>query len=270
MVVTVYVDLLADLEAEYLDLLRVISPLSDKDPAWDLPTPAAGWAVRDQISHLAYFDVAAHLAIAEPQKFALMAEAFMTQQADPMEAHLTRGRSTGGAELREWWVRSHQGLAEVLETTDPKVRVPWFGPPMGMLSFVSARLMEVWAHGQDVVDALGASREPTDRLRHVAHLGVQARPYSYRIRGLEIPAGRIDVVLAAPSGDRWTWQIGEAVDGEPISTVSGSAEDFCLVVTQRRNVANTALTVDGDLAIDWISIAQAFAGPPGPGRPPVG
>jgi uncharacterized protein (TIGR03084 family) len=267
---TIYIDLLADLEAEYQDLLRLISPLGDKAPEWDLATPAAGWAVRDEISHLAYFDVAAHLALDEPQKFALMAEAFMTHVGDPMEPHLTRGRSMGGDELLAWWVRSHQGLAEVLETADPKARVPWFGPPMGMLSFVSARLMEVWAHGQDVVDALGATREPTDRLRHVAHLGVQARPYSYRVRDRDIPDGRIDVVLAGPSGEEWTWQVGEPVEGEAIGTVSGSAEEFCLVVTQRRNVVDTALTVDGELAVDWISIAQAFAGPAGPGRPPVG
>jgi uncharacterized protein (TIGR03084 family) len=266
----IYLDLLEDFEAEYQDLLRVVSPLSDKAPEWDLPTPAAGWAVRDQISHLAYFDVAAHLALEEPQKFALMAEAFMTHEGDPMEGHLNRGRSMGGDELLQWWVRSHQGLAEVLRTADPKARVPWFGPPMGMLSFVSARLMEVWAHGQDVVDALGATREPTDRLRHVAHLGVKARPYSYSVRGRDTPAGRIDVVLAAPSGEEWTWQIGEPVDGAPISTVSGAAKEFCLVVTQRRNVADTALMVDGDLAVDWIEIAQAFAGPAGPGRPPIG
>ncbi|MGO8863169.1 MAG: TIGR03084 family metal-binding protein [Acidimicrobiales bacterium] len=262
-------NLLEDLEAEYQDLRRLVSPLGSQAREWDLPTPAEGWAVRDQISHLAYFDVAAHLAVAEPQKFALMAEAFMAQEGDPMEGHLTRGRSMDGTELVEWWERSHDGLADVLETTDPKARIPWFGPPMGMLSFVSARLMETWAHGQDVADALGVVREPTDRLRHVAHLGVKARPYSYLVRGRDAPPGRIDVILVAPSGEEWIWQVGELTDGGDVASVAGPAEEFCLVVTQRRNVADTALNVEGDTAAEWMSVAQAYAGPAGPGRPPA-
>jgi uncharacterized protein (TIGR03084 family) len=266
---TNYAELLDDLEDEYHDLLALVAALGADAPEWDLPTPAEGWAVRDQISHLAYFDVAAHLAVAEPQKFALMVEAFIQQEGDPMEGHLTRGRSMTGGEVREWWERSHEGMVEVLRTADPAVRVPWFGPPMGLLSFVSARLMETWAHGQDVADALGATRVPTDRLRHVAHLGVKARPFSYVVRDRELPAARIDVALVAPSGEEWTWVIGEELDGTDAASVSGPAEAFCLVVTQRRNVADTALIVEGDAAVDWISIAQAFAGPPGPGRSPA-
>ena len=77
----------------------------------------------------------------------------------------------GGDELLEWWGSAHRAMAEVFAAADPSVRVPWFGPPMGALSFVSARLMETWAHGQDVCDALDAIREPSDRLRHIAHLG---------------------------------------------------------------------------------------------------
>jgi len=261
-------DLLDDLEAEYQDLHRLVGGLVSDAPEWDLPTPAEGWAVRDQISHLAYFDVAAHLAVAEPQKFSLMAEAFVQQEGDPMEGHLIRGRSMNGAELLEWWERAHQGMVEVLREADPTVRVPWFGPPMGMFSFVTARLMETWAHGQDAADALNATRVPTDRLRHIAHLGVKARPFSYVVHGREAPPARIDVVLEAPSGEEWTWQIDDLDGAEPTATVRGPAEAFCLVVTQRRNVADTALIVEGESAADWIAIAQTFAGPPGSGRAP--
>jgi hypothetical protein len=45
--------------------------------------------------------------------------------------------------------------------------------------------------------------------------------------------------------------------------------DFCLLVTQRRHLADTAVVVEGDAARQWISIAQAFAGPPGAGRSPL-
>ena len=138
---------------------------------------------------------------------------------------------------------------------------------MGFLSFVSARLMETWAHGQDVVDALGLARPPTDRLRHVAHLGVRARPFSYLVRDRQVPAGRIDVLLTAPSGEEWSWEVGTD-DGNPSGSIAGTALDFCLVVTQRRHPDDTTLAVVGDAAAEWMSIAQAFAGAPGPGRPP--
>jgi len=186
-----------------------------------------------------------------------------------MEIHLTRGRAMGGDELLQWWDGAHRAMVDAFAVADPSDRVPWYGPPMGTLSFISARLMETWAHGQDVYDALGVDRVPTGRLRHIAHLGVRARPFSYLVRGLEVPAGRIDVTIAAPDGDEWGWEIGEASETAPTATVAGSALDFCLVVTQRRNVADTGLVVDGALAEDWISVAQAFAGPPGPGRPPA-
>jgi uncharacterized protein (TIGR03084 family) len=156
-----------------------------------------------------------------------------------------------------------------LATADPSHRIPWFGPPMGVLSFVSARLMETWAHGTDVADALGIARKPTDRLRHVAHLGVRARPFSYLVRGLEVPPGRIDVVLTSPSGEVWTFTAGTSAAPEPAASVAGPALDFCLVVTQRRNLVDTHLAVHGDLASEWMTLAQAFAGPPGPGRPPA-
>jgi uncharacterized protein (TIGR03084 family) len=189
----------------------------------------------------------------------------MARPGDPMQEHLDRGRVMDGTELVDWWVRSHEGMMLSFAGADPSLRVPWYGPPMSMLSFVSARLMETWAHGQDVADALGGQRVPTDRLRHVAHVGVRARPFSYLIRGQDVPEGHIDVILTAPSGEIWSWAIGSPDEGER-STIAGPALDFCLLVTQRINVADTDLSISGDGARDWMSIAQAFAGPPGPGR----
>jgi uncharacterized protein (TIGR03084 family) len=122
--------------------------------------------------------------------------------------------------------------------------------------------METWAHGQDVVDALGATRPATDRLRHVAHIGVQARPFAYVTHGMTMPDAGVFVSLDPPGGgEPWTW-------GDPAwpDHVSGPALDFCLVVTQRRHPADTAIVVEGPNAVEWMGIAQAFAGPPGEGR----
>jgi len=261
-------ELLGDLDDEYGELRAAIADLSDLDPRWDLATPAAGWAVRDQISHLAYFDDAGRMAMVDPDAFAGLVEEFLAITGDPMEVHLAMGRAMGGHELLGWWDGAHRRMVETFASADPSARVPWFGPPMGTLSFVSARLMETWAHGQDVCDALGVERTPTARLRHIAHIGVRARPFSYVVRGMDVPPGRIDVAVTAPDGGEWRWEIGDAADGGPVATVTGTALDFCLVVTQRRNVADTGLVVQGDLAEEWISIAQAFAGPPGQGRRP--
>jgi uncharacterized protein (TIGR03084 family) len=167
-----------------------------------------------------------------------------------------------GTELLAWWRASRAALIATISELPGGARVPWFGPPMGVLSFVSARLMETWAHGQDIVDALDERRAPTSRLRHIAHLGVRTRGFSYTVRGMEAPTTTVGVALSGPEGDLWEWG-----DVDQSESVQGTAIDFCLVVTQRRNVADTGLVVQGENATEWMSIAQAFAGPPGPGRP---
>jgi uncharacterized protein (TIGR03084 family) len=135
---------------------------------------------------------------------------------------------------------------------------------MSPASFATARLMEYWAHGQDIADALGRARTPTARLRHICHLGVRTRGFSYSVRGLTAPDTDVRVELAGPDGDTWTWGDPAAAD-----RVTGSALDFCLVVTQRRLAGDTGLVVTGDAATEWLSLAQAFAGNPSltdPGR----
>jgi uncharacterized protein (TIGR03084 family) len=254
--------LLEELEAEHVDLERLVVGLDEA--SWGLATPAPDWAVRDQVSHLAFFDDAATQAITDPDTFVVTAEAALARGGDPMEEHLRRGRAMTGQAVLAWWQRARHAMVDAARTLEARDRVPWFGPPMSAMSFVSARLMETWAHGQDVADALGVARVPTTRLRHIAHLGVRARPFSYVVRGLAVPEGGVRVELTSPSGERWAWDADDAGS----AVVSGPALDFCLVVTQRRHVSDTALTVQGPAAEEWLAIAQAFAGPPGPGRLP--
>jgi uncharacterized protein (TIGR03084 family) len=246
-----------DLAAEHEALDAVVRDLPDA--AWDLPTPASGWMVRDQISHLWFFDQRAVLAATDAEAFAADAT---TMRRAGIDASVEPGRGMRPDELLVAWRAGRAMMLDLLIGLDPKARIPWYGPAMGALSFATARLMETWAHGQDVVDAVGAEREATDRLRHVAHIGVRARPFSYANRGLEVPAGDVHVALDAPGGGVWEW--GERSSG---NHVRGPALDFCLVVTQRRHLDDTALVMEGPLATEWMGIAQAFAGPPGPGRP---
>ena len=153
---------------------------------------------------------------------------------------MERGRGMAPAELLAGWRAGRTALLDTLRPLDPKTRIPWYGPAMGARSFATARLMETWAHGQDVVDALGLERPPSGRLRHVAHIGVLARPFAYATRGLDVPAADVRVQLVAPDGSTWTWGPEDCADA-----VEGDALDFCLVVTQRRHVADTALRRHG-------------------------
>jgi uncharacterized protein (TIGR03084 family) len=247
-----------DLRDEYEALDAIVASLTDEQ--WDTPTPADGWSVRDQICHLWFFDVRELMALTDPEAFAAdMAELFASGGTD---ASVAPGRTMSGAELLDAWRRDRARLLEVARGVDPSARVPWYGPSMAARSAITARLMETWAHGQDVVDALGFERIATARLQHVARIGVRARPFSYMVHGLDVPEAPVYVALRAPDGSTWEW-------GEPAANrVTGDALDFCLVVTQRRHVADTSLQVEGDVAADWIGIAQAFAGAPGAGRAP--
>jgi uncharacterized protein (TIGR03084 family) len=137
---------------------------------------------------------------------------------------------------------------------------------MSAASMATARLMETWAHGQDVADALGAVRTPTARLRHVAWIGIRARDYAYAVRGLQPPAEPFRVELTAPDGaDMWAYGPRDAAQ-----RITGPALDFCLLVTQRAHRDDLAVRAEGADADTWLSLAQAFAGPAGPGRAPKG
>ena len=245
----------ADLVAEQETLDRVVAHLDDAD--WDLPTPSPGWTVRDQIGHLSYFDMTAALAITDPAGFGTARDELIAA-TDRDTLTLGAARAMTPHDLLAHWREHRRGLATAAATCAEDARIEWYGPSMGAKSFLTARLMEAWAHGQDVCDTVGAAREPSDRLRHIAQLGYITRGWTYVNRRLEVPPGDVRVELTSPSGATWTWGPETGAD----ATVTGPALDFCLVTAQRRNVGDTELVIDGALAADWLEKAQLFAGPP--------
>jgi uncharacterized protein (TIGR03084 family) len=255
---------LDDLVAELEDLDSLVAGLDDE--GWATPTPAEGWDVRDSIAHLAYAEDLATTAATDADAFHSRLEELMASLVvDPagLDSMLVgEGRSRSGPEVLAWWRTARGHTIEALRGHEPRTRLPWIAGPMSARSFVTARMMETWAHGQDVADGLGIERRLTARLRYIADLGVRTRPHSYRGRGLEMPEADVRVELEAPDGTTWEW--GESTT----DTVRGPALDFCLVVTQRRNPADTKLEIEGPLAREWIGIAQAFAGPVTSQRPP--
>ncbi|MFD9967109.1 TIGR03084 family metal-binding protein [Streptomyces sp. NPDC059011] len=258
-----------DLRAESDELDRLVAGLSDEE--WGTPTPAAGWTVAHQIAHLAWTDEVALLAATSPGAFAQEVEKALAEPGTFVDRAAEAGVRRPPAELLAHWRTGRDRLRQALCEAPPGARFPWYGPPMSARSMATARLMETWAHGQDVADALGVVREPTARLRHVAHIGVRARDYAYLVRGLEAPKEEFRVELTGPGGEQWTWgpeEAGGAPDAQGRGRVTGPALDFCLLVTQRAHRDDLAVRAEGAEADRWLDIAQAFAGPAGTGRSP--
>ena len=260
---TAYEQLLDDLAAEQAALDAVLGRMTDAQ--WDLTSHAPGWLVRDQVAHLAHFDEAAALAITDSDAFRANAVAARTgvDRGTYEARYLSRGRAMRPPELHACWRGAGEKLLATARPIDLRMRLPWFGPEMGAMSFFTARLMETWSHGLDVVDVVNIPRPDTDRLRHVVFLGVLTREFSYVTRGLAPDTTPVYVELTAPSGATWTYG-----DAAADNRITGRASDFCRVVTQRRNVADTDLRITGPSAQDWMRLAQAFAGAPGEGRQP--
>ncbi|MFL0578032.1 TIGR03084 family metal-binding protein [Dietzia sp. 179-F 9C3 NHS] len=229
--------------------------------AWTTATPAEGWDVGMQIAHLAWTDEVSLTAITDPDAFQGVVEQAMQDPTGFVDVGAAAIAATGRDQVLARWRAARDGLGRALAETDPGTQIPWFGPPMRPRSMATARIMETWAHGTDVADALGTTLDVPEALPHVARLGYRTRGFSYTMHGREAPAAEVRVELVGPDGAVHTFGPDDAPQ-----RVTGSLEDFCLLVTQRVHRADTDLAATGASAEEWLGIAQAFAGLPGDGR----
>ncbi len=246
-------DFLDESEALYR-LLGAVDPARLREP-----TQFKGWTGNCVLRHLHFWNHMVGLAQSRAEAFSATLSALM---AHPQGMRSFEARFLGGLEgapLLRTWRETVGHLADQFSAADPRQRLPWAGPAMSARSAMTARLMETWAHGQELYDHLGVERVDTDRIRNIAHLGVSTFGWSYQVRGLTPPPAPPWVRLEGPSGAVWQWNTPD--EG---NRVSGSATDFCQVVTQTRNVLDTALQVVGPTAAQWMALAQCFAGPPQP------
>lgn len=242
-----------DLRAEGADLYAFLQTLTDAD--WTRPTPFKGWTPEQVVAHLHGTDTAAVSALQDPEGWrARRAERRAAGAGGTAAAAQARPR---GRALLERWREYFGQMCDLLAASDPARRVPWVGPDMSARMMATARQMETWAHGQDVYDLLRVVRVNTDRIRNIAVIGVRTFAFTFDNRGEPVPGSVPYVRLAAPSGATWEWNDAAAAD-----RVEGSAVEFCHVVTQGRNIADTRLHVVGEAATRWMAVAQCFAGPP--------
>ncbi len=253
---------LADLEVEGDRLEALVAPLDEE--GWRTETPAIGWDVAHQVVHLAWTDECAVAAATDKQAWDALVVQALEDPEGFVDTEAAKGAQATGAEILVRWTTARAALQATLREVPDGTKIPWYGPPMSAISMATARFMETWAHGRDIAAALGAELQVDDGLRHVVHLGVRTRDFAFHTREMQPPAEEFRVSLALPSG--------EVVDYGPADaaqSVTGSAHDFVLLVTQRVNRADTDLVAEGEDADAWLDVAQAFAGPPGDGRPPT-
>jgi uncharacterized protein (TIGR03084 family) len=250
-----------DLEAEGDELDQLVAGIEPH--RWHSVTPSPGWTIAHQIGHLAAADRFAALAVTDPEAFAARREEVATDLDAVNDAAAAAAALLPPGDLLAEWREARAAAVDALAAVPRGDRVQWLVAPMSPASLASTRLMELVGHGQDIRDALGVAWTPTDRIFHVARLGVRTRDYAYRTRGLEPPAQDFLVQLEAPSGEVWAFGPPDAPQ-----RVTGMAADFCMLVTRRRHRADLALRAEGDFAEQWLDFAQAYAGPLSPGRAP--
>ncbi|MEN8721308.1 MAG: TIGR03084 family metal-binding protein [Alphaproteobacteria bacterium] len=250
---------------EESDALYALLKDVDED-RFDQTTQFKDWTINDVLGHLHFWNYMADLSMQDEDRFVsvlgeVMAETKVSGTLRSFEVKWRDGLS--GKALLDTWHEFYQGMAERFAAADPKLRLKWAGPDMSARSSITARLMETWAHGQEVYDALGVVRADADRIKNIAVLGVNTFKFNHMINKIDVPETAPYVRLTAPSGA--VWEFGEPSDDERIE---GSATEFCQTVTQTRNIADTSLQVTGSVATRWMAMAQCFAGAATPPPPP--
>jgi uncharacterized protein (TIGR03084 family) len=252
-------ELSQDLEAESQEILLAVEGLDAS--GWSTVTESVPWTVKDQLAHLAWNDHATVLALTDPGAFLRAKPSTPGAIQAMVDAVITDNAHRTGPDVAQWFRTERDRLLEAVAGRDPRERMPWYGPDMSIASKLTARFMETWAHGYDITNALGLLRAPTDRIRHVVFLGLQALPNAYSARWLPIPEAPVRVEVVAPGGELWSFGRTDAVN-----VIRGDAFELALLVTQRVHPEDTQLRAEGPIAAQWLRIAQAFAGPPGLGR----
>lgn len=271
--------LIEDLRTEQEAVDALLAQVDES--AWATDTPAEGWKVQDQVAHLTYFDAAVTESITDPAAFTAKLPA-RAEDADYVNTVAKPLVALPPSELWECWKSGREAMYTAFRNADPKARYPWYGPPMSIASACTARIMETWAHGQDIADGLGVRRPASSNVAHVVFIGYKARPFAYANRGMDLPDADVRLELTMPDGSDLVLgesgrsnpaaagmgSMGASGVGEHLNVIRGSALDTALLVTQRRHRDDTSLVARGPLAEEFLDVAQAFAGPPGGGREP--
>jgi len=254
-----------DFYEESRDIHYILKNISEDK--LDTVTQFKSWSFNDIIRHLHVWNIAAYKSLQgenEWEKFNSRLQLFFKNGKKLSDFEKNFTENINGKELIDKWQTTFKEVSKTFRKESSKKRVKWVGPDMSVISSISARHMETWAHSQAIYDSLGKIRENNDRILNIVIIGNNTFNWTYKINNKEIPINRPYLKLIAPSGKIWEFN-----DPENLDKIEGLAEEFCQVVTQVRNIKDLNLKLNGKTASEWMSIAQCFAGkassPPKPG-----
>ena len=247
-----------DFKNESDSLYKILKNI--KVDAFSKETQFKSWTINDVLYHLHVWNKAALLSLKSESKFQEFLQDFISavkSGTSPRDYEKKLSENKVGQELLLLWKKNYEKVSDEFSISDPKSRVKWAGPDMSVRSSITARLMETWAHGQEIYDQLGLNRVEDDRIRNIVVIGMNTFGWTFRNRNLVVPQKMPRLFLLSPSKIKWEWNEDNKED-----SIIGNASEFCQVVTQVRNINDTSLKVTGNIAKKWMSIAQCFAGPP--------
>ena len=246
----------ADFLEETNLLYQLVKGLDESE--FEQETLFKSWTINDILVHLHFWNMSADSALNDPGRFDEMMEEFSSAiQTGKLRSFENQHVAERGYKLMELWFELSETIANDFSKVDPKQRVKWAGPDMSARTCISARQMEVWAHGQAIFDLLGKERSESDRIKNVVVLGVNAFGWSHHVHRLPVPEIMPFLKLESPSGV--LWEFGK---NDNANQIEGDAVEFAQVVTQTRNIADSSLKVVGEISKTWMENAQCFAGPP--------
>ena len=252
-----------DFRDECNAVYSILENLKEQD--YEMPTQFKGWTFNNVIGHLHVWNYAADISLKDGDEWKNFANSAMQalgsgSSMNEFEQTITKGIK--GPELLSMWKEYYNDMTERFAVADPKKRVKWMGPDMSVRSSISARHMETWAHAQELYDSLGLDRINEDRIKNIVIIGNNTFKWCFTVHKKTLPSIRPYLKLTSPSGEIWEYnEISEE------HKIEGLAEEFCQVVTQVRNIKDVNLKLTGDIAKEWMSVAQCFAG--GAEQPPL-
>lgn len=254
-----------DMKAEAADVDKLLRSLTPEQ--WKATTKFKEWTVWDVVAHLHFFDLQAVYSATNLAKFgfeALKMAPILMGKGNLRDYARKKLKHLSGEQLHVAYKETCDQMCKEIGALDPVQPLKWYGPPMKAGTFINARQMEHWAHVQAIYDLAGVEREQSDIIKNIVEMGVRTYKWTFVNRKQEPPGPAPKITLTAPSGTTWEYN-PDSTNGH----IQGSAFEFCQVVTQTRNVADTTLAVEGDAATRWMELAQCFAGapndPPAPG-----
>ena len=240
-------EILSDLVAEqqFLDQFLQRIPLKD----WDKKTRSVGWTIRDTISHLADSE---ELAASVMTGEADLTRYRSTPDLDSLRQEaVDKGRKMRPQDVIEWWRGGRAKVVEPLSHMGPEHRLEWIAGSMSARTLATTRLMETWAHGLDIYEALGAEIEDTPRIRHICWLGWKSLPYAFKLAGHDYVPIRVEVI--GPGYVKWVYGPDDAEN-----LIKGSAADWARLSVRRATVKDTRLKVTGEAAQVAVEVVRTY------------